>query len=100
MRRQVVNGETLSGHNTVPVPFEEIMRIAQTPSAFPEIAVHDSEGALMFAIVGFHSARVSVGEHATELVFENQTCVTVTKGTVTYSDDAYYVNDKIEYLEE
>lgn len=100
MRRQVIDSETLSGHNTVPVPFEEIMQIATTSSAFPEIAVLDGDGALMFAIVAFHSARVSVSEHATELVFENKTCVTVTKGTVTYSDDEYYIKDEIKYLEE
>jgi hypothetical protein len=74
--RDVVGGETLSGHGA--------------GGDYPELLIYDGLGAgsgsMMFVIGGFHNCTVTIRDDATTLVFEGRLPVTIHGGIVQYSD--------------
>jgi len=77
IRRDVRDGERLSGH-------------PKSPGEFPEIHVLDGVGpgggSLMFGIQSFHWADVAISGDTTDLAFEGRVRVRVVGGSVQYLD--------------
>jgi hypothetical protein len=75
--RKVINGERLSGHGTV-------------SGGYPEICILDgvglNGGSMICSIQSFHCAEVAVNGQATELSFEDTTCLSIQHGIVMYAD--------------